>query len=82
MTASYTAGTVSVSAGSVTVIGEGTGWLTANVAPGFLGLDSDNGNPVPVVAIVSDTELTLVKPWRGTSASAQEYWLSYDTRDG
>lgn len=82
MTASYTAGTVSVTAGSDIVTGSGTGWLASNISPGYFGVDSANGNPVPVLEVLSDTSMRLVKPWRGTSASGQAYWLSYDTRDG
>lgn len=82
MTTSYVTGTVSVTAGSDMVTGTGTGWLSANVAPGFFGLDSADGNPVPVAEIISDTSLRLFTPWRGATAAGQAYWLSYDTRDG
>lgn len=82
MTASFTAGTVSVTTGSDIVTGVGTGWLTANISPGFFGLDADSGSPVPVLQILSDTSLRLVSPWRGAGLSGWGYWLSYDTRDG
>lgn len=82
MTTSYTDGTVTVTNGSATVTGNGTGWETANVSPGFFGVDGDTGNPVPVATIVSDTEMTLVTPWRGDGGAGLAYWLSYDTNDG
>lgn len=82
MTASYTFGTVTVATGSTTVTGSGTGWRTANVAPGFFGTDATDSVTVPVAEVISDTELRLVSPWRGASGSGLSYWLSYDTRDG
>lgn len=82
MTTSYVAGTVSVSAGGRTVTGEGTGWLTANLAPGFFALEGEIGPVIPVERIVSDTELLLYVDWPGATVSGAGYWLSYDTRDG
>ncbi|MCM2432106.1 pyocin knob domain-containing protein [Agrobacterium rosae] len=82
MTTPYVTGTVSVTAGSAIVTGVGTGWLTSGLVAGQFGLDSANGNPVPVLSIDSDTEITLAKPWRGTTASAQGYWITYDTTPG
>lgn len=82
MTISYTTGTVSVTAGSDIVTGSGTAWVIANISPGSFGLDSANGNPIPVAEITSNTSLRLVTPWRGTSVSGSAYWISYDTRDG
>ncbi|MBN7804919.1 phage tail protein [Agrobacterium rosae] len=82
MTTPYVTGTVSVTAGSAIVTGVGTGWLTSGLVAGQFGLDSANGNPVPVLSIDSDTQITLAKPWRGTSASAQPYWITYDTTPG
>lgn len=82
MTTPYVTGTVSVTAGSAVVTGVGTGWLTSGLVAGQFGLDSANGNPVPVLSIDSDTQITLAKPWRGTSAGAQGYWITYDTMPG
>lgn len=82
MTTSYKAGTVSVSAGSKRVTGISTGWILANISPGYFGLNDGQGSVIPVEAIISDTELDLFVPWSGPSLSGQEYWLSYDTRDG
>ncbi|MCL6653471.1 hypothetical protein A6R70_14355 [Agrobacterium rubi] len=82
MTTPYVTGTVSVTAGSAIVTGVGTGWLTSGLVAGQFGLDSANGNPVPVLSIDSDTQITLAKPWRGTSANGQGYWITYDTTPG
>lgn len=82
MTAPYVTGTVSVTAGSAVVTGNGTGWQTGLVIGGLFGLDSANGNPVPILSIDSDTELTLAKPWRGTTAANQAYWIVRDTAYG
>lgn len=82
MTASYVFGTVTVTNGSNIVTGDGTGWETALVSPGFLGTDTADSVPVPVLRVDSDTQLTLAQPWRGATQSGVAYWLSYDTRDG
>ncbi|MDX1205068.1 phage tail protein [Sinorhizobium medicae] len=79
MTIPYVTGTVSVTAGSAVVTGSGTAWATALIAGGLFGLDSSNGNPVPILSIDSNTQLTLAKPWRGTTAAGQGYWIVRDT---
>ncbi|WP_457661066.1 pyocin knob domain-containing protein [Sinorhizobium medicae] len=79
MTIPYVTGTVSVTAGSAVVTGSGTAWQTALIAGGFFGLDSSNGNPVPILSVDSNTQLTLAKPWRGTTAAGQGYWIVRDT---
>lgn len=82
MTIPYVSGTVSVTAGSAVVVGVGTGWQTGLVTGGMFGLDSANGNPVPILSIDSDTQLTLAKPWRGTTEAGQAYWILRDTAYG
>ncbi|MDX0698123.1 tail fiber domain-containing protein [Sinorhizobium medicae] len=79
MTIPYVTGTVSVTAGSAVVTGSGTAWATALIAGGLFGLDSSNGNPVPILSVDSNTQLTLAKPWRGTTAAGQGYWIVRDT---
>ncbi|MBB3947695.1 hypothetical protein GGQ73_003666 [Rhizobium skierniewicense] len=79
MTTPYTQGTVTVTAGSTTVTGTGTGWLTSGIVPGVLGVD---GLSAPATTIVSDIELELAVPWAGPSASGKSYWLTYDTSNG
>ncbi|WP_102046260.1 phage tail protein, partial [Sinorhizobium medicae] len=51
----------------------------ALIAGGLFGLDSSNGNPVPILSVDSNTQLTLAKPWRGTTAAGQGYWIIRDT---
>ncbi|XWQ41896.1 pyocin knob domain-containing protein [Sinorhizobium meliloti] len=68
-----------MTAGSAVVTGSGTAWATALIAGGLFGLDSSNGNPVPILSIDSDTKITLAKPWRGTTAAGQAYWIIRDT---
>ena len=79
MTIPYVTGTVSVTAGSAVVTGSVTAWATALIAGGIFGLDSSNGNPVPILSVDSNTQLTLAKPWRGTTAAGQGYWIVRDT---
>ncbi|MDE4595902.1 pyocin knob domain-containing S74 family peptidase [Sinorhizobium meliloti] len=79
MTIPYVTGTVSVTAGSAVVTGTGTAWATALIAGGLFGLDSSSGNPVPILSVDSNTQLTLAKPWRGTTAAGQGYWIVRDT---
>ncbi|MDX0973526.1 phage tail protein [Sinorhizobium medicae] len=79
MTAPYVTGTVSVTAGSAVVTGSGTAWATALIVGGLFGLDSNNGNPVPILSVDSDTQLTLAKAWRGTTSANQAYWIIRDT---
>ncbi|MDX0298294.1 pyocin knob domain-containing protein [Sinorhizobium meliloti] len=79
MTIPYVTGTVSVTAGSAVVTGSGTAWAAALIAGGIFGLDSSNGNPVPILSVDSNTQLTLAKPWRGTTAAGQGYWIVRDT---
>ncbi len=82
MTIPYVSGTVSVTAGNAVVTGVGTGWQTGLVTGGMFGLDSANGNPVPILSIDNDTQLTLAKPWRGTTEAGQAYWILRDTAYG
>lgn len=79
MTVPYETGTVSVTAGSAVITGVGTAWKTALIVGGLFGLDSSNGNPVPIESVESDTQITLAKPWRGTTASGHAYWIIRDT---
>jgi hypothetical protein len=73
----YTAGTVTLTNGSVTVTGTGTSW-TASMAPGFL---SYGGMNYEVISVESATSLTLADQWRaatvtsGTSGSTSGYEL-------
>lgn len=78
----YRAGTVAVASGSKTVTGTNTQWqnLIFGVAPGatFYGPD---GKPYEIDTVNSNTSLTLVTNYSGTTASAQAYAVD-PTRTG
>ena len=78
----YRAGTVAVTAGSKTVTGTNTQWqnLIFGVAPGatFYGPD---GKPYEIDTVNSNTSLTLVTNYSGTTASGQAYAID-PTRSG
>lgn len=78
----YRTGTVAVTAGSKTVTGTGTQWqnLIFGVAPGttFYGPD---GKPYEIDTVNSNTSLTLVTNYSGTTASGQAYAVD-PTRTG
>lgn len=78
----YRAGTVAVTAGSKTVTGTNTQWqnLIFGVAPGatFYGPD---GKPYEIDTVNSNTSMTLVTNYSGTTASAQAYAVD-PTRTG
>lgn len=82
MSIPYVTGTVSVTNGSAVVTGAGTAWTTAVVNGGLFGLDGSDGNPIPILSIDSDTQLTLAKPWRGATGAGQGYWIQRDTAYG
>lgn len=68
------AGTVNVTASSVTVTGIGTKWLAgARQGEAFVAPD---GRLYEVLNIASDTSLTLTKPYRGATATDQQYALA------
>ncbi|MBQ7594173.1 MAG: hypothetical protein IJU48_07455 [Synergistaceae bacterium] len=70
----YRQGTVSVTNGSTKVSGNGTKFLTAGINPGAtFRLDAKSDYACEVASVVSDTELQLVKPYYGQSASGQTY---------
>ena len=73
-TAWYRQGTVSVTNGSTQVSGNGTKWLTAGINPGAaFRTDARSAYTCEVARVVSDTELQLVMPYYGQSASGQTY---------
>ncbi len=73
-TAWYRQGTVTVTNGSTTVSGNGTRFLTAGINPGAaFRTDARGDYACEVASVVSDTEIQLVKPYYGQSASGQTY---------
>ena len=73
-TAWYRQGTVGVTNGSTKVSGNGTKFLTAGINPGAtFRTDAHANYAYEVASVVSDTEIQLVKPYYGQSASGQAY---------
>ena len=73
-TAWYRQGLASVTNGSTKVSGNGTKFLTAGINPGAtFRLDAKSDYACEIASVVSDTELQLVKPYYGQSASSQTY---------
>ena len=72
-TGRYRLGTIKVTQGSATVIGSGTRWATAGINQGAnLYLDGQ-AFAHEIKTVVSDTEITLAKPYTGGTLSAQTY---------
>jgi hypothetical protein len=70
----YTTGTVSLTNGSTTVIGTGTSWSTANLTAGRVIWFKGNAyDPYVIASIDSTTQITLDRPYAGTSAVTQPY---------
>lgn len=72
----YRAGTVSVTNGSATVTGTGTNWVSSGVKPvrgDIFSLDGDKF--YEILAIVSDTQLTLASNFAGTSGAGKAYFI-------
>lgn len=67
----YRTGTVAVTNGSATITGAGTAWV-ANVAAGH-GVVLPDGRVYEVLAVVSNTSITLGGPYLGGTASGQSY---------
>jgi hypothetical protein len=72
MSAVYDTGTIAVTTGSATVTGTGTAWVGV-LRTGWL-ISLPNERSVAVAAVVSDTELTLVSDYTGTTQTGQAYW--------
>ncbi len=69
----YSTGTVAVTNGSATVTGSGTAW-TANVRQGW-GFQGPDGRAYQVLAVVSDTQITLARNYAGSTLAGQQYDL-------
>lgn len=72
---SYSAGTVSVGAGSMTVTGSGTAWSTAGVEAGDYFWAA--GLSVRIASVNSNTSLTLAYPWPGAALSGANYEVQF-----
>lgn len=71
----YSTGTVSVGAGSTTVTGVGTNWITAGVEAGDIFWAA--GLSVRVASVVSATSLKLAFAWPGSALSGSNYEVRY-----
>ena len=70
----YTTGDVTATSGSTIVIGNGTAWRTANRGRGDrIRID---GLDYQVLSVDSETQLTLRKPFGGTTGSGKAYTLA------
>lgn len=69
-----TVGTATLTNGSATMTGQGTSWLTTtNPGDNVIGHYGQVGT---VLSVNSNTSITLIKPWQGTTQTA----LSYEIR--
>ncbi|WP_418459726.1 hypothetical protein ACNT8L_04475 [Brucella intermedia] len=66
----YTTGTVTVTSGSPTVTGAGTGWQTALIQGGVLYV---RGGAYPILTVDGETKITLAVPYTGTNGSGVLY---------
>ncbi len=80
MTTPYTTGSVTLTNGSAVVIGAGTAWQTALIAGGTLYVEAD-GNPLPILSVDSNTQITAAIKWKGASGS-YPYAIMRDTAYG
>lgn len=71
-TASYAAGTVTVTQGSTALVGAGTAWLASVDAGMVLVVD---GRLHAVEAVVDNTHITLARPWTAATAAGKAYTL-------
>ena len=69
----YRQGKASLTNGSTKVTGVGTNWATAGINPGATFRIDGLPYALEVKRVVSDTEIELVMPYYGTTASAQSY---------
>jgi hypothetical protein len=75
--AQYIVGTIDVTSGSQTVIGNDTAWSGLST-PAFLKLDFDGSAIYEIVTFVSDTELTLSANYAGEDAEEESYQIVSD----
>jgi hypothetical protein len=69
----YTTGTVTVTNGSPTVTGSGTSWA-ANVRQGWV-FQGPDGRAYQVLAVNSNTSITLARNYAGSTLAGQQYDL-------
>ncbi|MBD9573574.1 hypothetical protein [Ensifer sp. ENS08] len=80
MTTPYTTGSITLTNGSAVVTGVGTAWQTALIAGGTLYAEAD-GNPLPILSVDSNTQITAAIKWKGATGSFP-YAIMRDTAYG
>jgi hypothetical protein len=80
MTAPYTTGTVSLTNGSAVITGIGTAWAAALIAGGTVYVEAD-GNPMPILTVNSETQITAAIKWKGATGT-YPYAIMRDTAYG
>ena len=75
----YDIGKATLTAGSDIMTGQGTLWL-GNARPGDQAV-SESGHTAIVGEVVSNTQIKLKRPYRGTSQAAQSYEILYTPDD-
>ncbi|MES4990995.1 hypothetical protein ABVB70_11685 [Agrobacterium radiobacter] len=81
MTAPYTAGTIDLVSGSAAVVGTDTAWEVSLIIGGTIYVEFDGGNPLPIAAVDSDTEITAALKWTGPTGT-YSYAIVRDTAYG
>lgn len=80
MTTPYTTGTVSLTNGSAVITGIGTAWAAALIAGGTVYVEAD-GNPLPILSVNSETQITAAIKWKGATGT-YPYAIMRDTAYG
>jgi hypothetical protein len=80
MTTPYTTGTVSLTNGSAVITGVGTAWQAALIAGGTVYVEAD-GNPMPILTVDSETQITAAIKWTGATGT-YAYAIMRDTAYG
>jgi len=73
----YKDGTATVAANGVAVTGQGTMWLNTVLPGDFFG--THKGAPNRILAVNSNTSLTLAYPWLGGAQAAAAYEIMYQS---
>lgn len=77
MTLAHTTGTITLTNGSATIVGNGTDWQTAGIVGGMV-FPLANGNVLPIATVTSNTQMTAAVPWNGATVTTP-YSLVRDT---
>ncbi|HWJ88502.1 MAG TPA: pyocin knob domain-containing protein [Pelagibacterium sp.] len=75
----YSTGTATVAANGTVVTGQGTAWAGAARTGDLFG--THRGLPIRILAVNSNTSLTLAHPWPGSAQTAASYEIQCTPRD-